>query len=116
VVFFSLAMNSKLILAPRGTVKLSEIQHTSKTVMFMENRLPDEPKVDPFQAPGQLGQPSAYANRFVTRHRGRGQLSFADGHVESKAGWEVVTNGLAYFPQTSLLWTADQKLNPNLER
>ncbi len=115
VVLFSLAMNSKLILAPRATLKLGEIQQTSSTVMFLENRLPDEPMVDPFQARDQLGQPSAYANRFVTRHRGRGQLSFADGHVEAKAGWEVVTNGLAYSPQSSVIWTADPKRNPNLE-
>lgn len=115
VVFFSLAMNSKLILAPRHTIKLSEIQRPSSTVLFLENRLPDEPMVDPYQVVTQLGQPSAYANRFVTRHRRRGQFSFADGHVESKAGWEVVTNGLSYFPPASLLWTADPKHNPNLD-
>ncbi len=115
VAFFSLAMNSKLIVAPRRTVNLAEIQQPSATVLFMDNRLPDEPKADPFQADDQLGQPSAYANRFVTRHRGRGQLSFADGHVEAKAGWEIVTNGLAYFPPTSVLWTADPKRNPNIQ-
>jgi len=113
VAFFSLAMNSKLILPPRSTMRLSEIQQPSATVMFLENRLPDEPGVDPFQEPLERGQPSAYANRFVTRHRGRGQLSFADGHVELKAGWEVVTNGLAHFPQKSVIWTADPTLNPN---
>jgi prepilin-type N-terminal cleavage/methylation domain-containing protein/prepilin-type processing-associated H-X9-DG protein len=114
IAYFSLAMNSKLILSPRSTMKLSEIQNTSATVMFLDNRLPDEPKVDPYQSEIAIGQPSAYANRFSARHRGRGQLSFADGHVEAKAGSEVVTNGLAHFPPKSIIWTADPQRNPNV--
>ena len=113
VAYFSLAMNSKLILEPDHTMKISSIQRPSDTVFFMDNRLPDEPEVDPYQTPVALGQPSAYANRFVTRHQGRGQLSFIDGHVEAKAGSEVVTNGLAPFPPTSVIWTADPERNPN---
>lgn len=113
VAFFSLAMNSKLILIPYSTMKLSEIQNTSATVMFLDNRLPDEPKVDAWQDSGQLGQPSAYANRVAARHRGRVNLSFADGNVDAVRGSIIVTNGLAPFPQTRVIWTADPLRNPN---
>jgi len=113
VAYFSLAMNSKLILSPRSTMKLFEIQNTSATVMFLENRLPDEPKVDPWQDPRELGQPSAYANRVVARHQGRVNLSFADGHVDTELGSRIVTNGIAPFPQFPVIWTADPRRNPN---
>lgn len=115
VVYFSLAMNSKLILRPHHTMKLSEIERPSDTVMFLDNRLPDEAMVDPQQAPSDLGQPSSYANRAVARHQGRVNLSFGDCHVEAKAGSAIVTNGLAFFPQTSVSWTADPKRNPNID-
>lgn len=113
VAYFSLAMNSKLILPPYRTLKLSEIQRPSDTVMFLDNRLPDEPKIDPAQPTLEAGQPSAYANRAVARHQGHVNLSFADGHVEPKRGSELVTNGLAPFPPTSVIWTADPQRNPN---
>ena len=113
VAFFSLAMNSKLILIPHSTMKLSEIQNTSSTVMFLDNRLPDEPKVDAWQDSSELGQPSAYANRVSARHRGRVNLSFPDGNVDAVKGSIIVTNGLAPFPQTRVIWTADPKRNPN---
>jgi prepilin-type N-terminal cleavage/methylation domain-containing protein/prepilin-type processing-associated H-X9-DG protein len=110
---FSLAMNSKLISPPTPTVRLSAIQNHSATVMFLENRLQNEAKVDADQTDIALGQPSAYANRFSARHDGRGHLAFADTHVESKRGSEVVTNGIAHFPQSSIIWTADPEQNPN---
>jgi prepilin-type processing-associated H-X9-DG protein len=113
VAFFSLAWNSKLILAPHSTMNLDSIQKPSATVLFLENRLPDEPKADPAQVNLALGQPSAYANRFVERHRGRGNLLFDDLHVEPKQGREVIRNGLAPFPQTSVFWTADPTLDAN---
>jgi prepilin-type N-terminal cleavage/methylation domain-containing protein/prepilin-type processing-associated H-X9-DG protein len=113
IVYFSLAMNSKLILLPHSTVKLSLVQQPASTVFFLENRLPDEPKVDPDQTPFELGQPSAYANRFVGRHQRRGNLAFVDLHVEAKLGQEVVQRGLAPYPQVSVIWTADPKRNPN---
>jgi prepilin-type N-terminal cleavage/methylation domain-containing protein/prepilin-type processing-associated H-X9-DG protein len=113
VAYFSLAMNSKLILAPHSEMKLSEIQNPSATVMFLDNRLPDEPKVDASPNPGALGQPSAYENRVAARHRGRVNLSFADGNVDAVRGSVLVTNGLAPFPQTPVIWTADPRRNPN---
>jgi prepilin-type N-terminal cleavage/methylation domain-containing protein/prepilin-type processing-associated H-X9-DG protein len=111
--FFSLAMNSKLILEPYSTMNYDSIEMPADTVMFLDNRLYGEPKIDPQQVDWALGQPSAYANRAAARHHGRVNLSFADGHVEPKRGKEIVTNGLARFPQIPVIWTADPKRNPN---
>jgi prepilin-type N-terminal cleavage/methylation domain-containing protein len=113
--FFSYAMNSKLILNPFRTMKLSSIDNPSATVTFLDNRLPAETKVDPAQENDNLGQPSAYSTRFVTRHLQRGLLSFADGHAEPVRGRDVVTNGWAHYPQTKIIWTADPRVNPNSE-
>ncbi|MBL9167616.1 MAG: prepilin-type N-terminal cleavage/methylation domain-containing protein [Verrucomicrobiales bacterium] len=115
VTFFSVAMNSKLVRpSSPGLVMLGSVVRPSSTVAFLDNRLPDEPKVHPGQIDQDLGQPSAYASRFVTRHQQRGTLSFLDGHVETKRGSEVVEGGYAILPQTSLVWTTDPKSDPNL--
>ncbi len=106
--YFSIAMNSQLIPDNLTTMKLGAVQKESATVTFLDNRLPDEPKVDPMQDDDHLGQPSAFANRFVTRHLGRGTLAFADGHVECLAGRDVVTNGTAIFPQVRIIWDPNQ--------
>lgn len=112
--YFSYAMNSKLALGQSASnVNLGAIQNASATVTFLDNRLEPEPKVDPLQDDTHLGQPSAYASRFVTRHLQRGPLAFADGHVDFFPGHEVVTNGGAIMPQTKIIWTTDPKLNPN---
>lgn len=115
VVFFSLAMNSKLIVRPYFSTKVSTVLEPTSTPMFLDNRLPDEPPVDRDQTPFALGQPSAYASRFVPRHQGRGQLAFVDGHVDAQPGEVVVTNGLAPFPPVGITWTTDPSRNPNLE-
>ena len=115
VAYFSVAMNSKLVRpSSPGIVLLGSVVKPSATVAFLDNRLPDEPKVHPGQIDQDLGQPSAYASRFVTRHQQRGTLSFLDGHVETKTGPEVVEGGYALLPQTSVIWTADPKSDPNL--
>jgi prepilin-type N-terminal cleavage/methylation domain-containing protein/prepilin-type processing-associated H-X9-DG protein len=112
--FFSYAMNSKLILTPSVSVQLSLAATPSATVTFLENRLPDEPKVHPWQEQGNLGQPSAYATRFTARHLERGTLAFADGSVECRPGDDVVEDGWAIFPQRDVIWTIDPSVNPNL--
>jgi len=111
--FFSLAMNSKLIVGQGTTVKMGKIRQPAATVTFLDNRLPEEPGVDLQQPLDNLGQPSAYASRFVTRHLQQGTLAFADGHVECLPGRAVVSNGLAIFPQSRVVWTVDPNINPN---
>src|SRR4051812_35908752 len=49
-VYFSLSMNSKLIEGAQTTIKVSTVQKPSQTVVFLENRLAGESKVDPAQA------------------------------------------------------------------
>jgi prepilin-type N-terminal cleavage/methylation domain-containing protein/prepilin-type processing-associated H-X9-DG protein len=112
-VSFSIAMNSKLILTPNATMKLSTVERPSETVLFMDNRLEGEPKIHAAQPDDNLGQPSAYANRFVTRHGGGGVLAFTDGHVQWFLGRQVVWNGLAIFPQTNVVWTANPRTDPD---
>lgn len=110
-VLFSLAMNSKL---KRGTapVRASSIQKPVQTVIFLENRLPGEPKVNTAQPDTDLGQPASFASRFVARHQGTGNLVCADGHVEALRGNQVVetscntpNRGKAIVPQTRVIWT-----------
>lgn len=116
---FSLSMNSKLIEAPRTTLRVVEIRQPASTVMFLENLLPDETPVDIAQAATDLGQPSSYASRFVARHDRRGNLVFVDGHVETFAGDEVVetasgpSRGKAKVPQDRIVWTPVPTQNPN---
>ena len=115
VAYFSYAMNSKLIRPDTmGTIQLTAIRLPSSTVAFLENRLPDERKVHPAQVDLELGQPSAYATRFVARHQQRGNLSFFDGHVEARPGREVVAEGYAILPQAAIVWTPDPNQDPNL--
>ncbi len=113
VAYFSYAMNSKLILNPFRSIKLSSIQEPGSTVTFLDNRLENEPKIDEKQEKDNLGQPSAYASRFVTRHAQRGGIAFADGHVDQLSGPEVVQEGWAAFPQTRVIWTVDPGVDPN---
>ncbi|HEY9173204.1 MAG TPA: type II secretion system protein [Verrucomicrobiae bacterium] len=117
---FSLAMNSKLINGSALPVKVSSIQKPALTVIFLENRLADEPKVDPAQTDKDLGQPSSFASRFVARHNNSGNLVFTDGHAETLKGSQVVdtqpgspNRGKAMLPQVRLVWTVDPAANPN---
>lgn len=119
-VYFSLAMNSKLIDGVATTVKVNSIQRPPQTVIFQENRLKGEPKVDSAQTDSDLGQPASFASRFVARHRGVGNLVFTDGHAETLKGNRVVettvgspNKGKAILPQMQLIWTTDPNANPN---
>jgi prepilin-type N-terminal cleavage/methylation domain-containing protein/prepilin-type processing-associated H-X9-DG protein len=119
-VYFSMAMNSKLIHDSDTTIKATSIQKPSQTVVFLENRLAKEIKVDPAQADSDLGQPSSFANRFAARHAGVGNLTFADSHVASFKGKKVVetqvgnpNKGRAILPQVDIVWTLDPNSSPN---
>jgi prepilin-type N-terminal cleavage/methylation domain-containing protein/prepilin-type processing-associated H-X9-DG protein len=118
-VLFTLAMNSKLIGGGATTRRLTTVLKPTSTVLFLENRLTGDPKVDTAQTDADLGQPSAYATRFAARHSGSGNLTFVDGHCESKKGSQVVetqagpNRGKAIVPQMQVIWTADPEDNPN---
>ncbi|HVU08444.1 MAG TPA: prepilin-type N-terminal cleavage/methylation domain-containing protein [Verrucomicrobiae bacterium] len=119
-IYFSVAMNSKLIEGNNTTIKVSAVRQPSATVFFLENRLDGEPMVDPKQKTDNLGQPSSYASRFVARHNGTGNLTFVDGHAQGYKGDQVVqtktgdpSEGEAILPQTEIVWTTDPSVSPN---
>ena len=118
-VYFSLAMNSKLISGSATTIKINTIKLPSNTVIFLENRLTGDFMVDGNQAKTDLGQPSSYANRFAARHARSGNLVFADGHASTYKGPQVVQTqpgpdeGKAILPQTEIVWTVDPDSSPN---
>jgi prepilin-type N-terminal cleavage/methylation domain-containing protein/prepilin-type processing-associated H-X9-DG protein len=117
-IYFSYAMNSKLIQGNDTTIKVETIKKPSATVFFLENRLDGEPMIDPHQATTDLGQPSSYANRFVARHDGVGNLAFVDGHAQGYKGNQVVDTtsgsgeGGAILPQNEIVWTQDPATTP----
>ena len=119
-VYFALAMSSKLIGSGAPSIKLGAVQKPVNTVIFLENRMAPEPKVDPSQSSSDLGQPSSFASRFVARHNGSGNLAFADGHAATYKGNQVVettsnnpNKGKAIMPQTDIVWSPDPNANPN---
>jgi len=117
-VFFSVAMNSKLINGSEITIRWSSVKDPAKTVVFLDNRLADEPKVHAAQPDWDLGQPSGFASRFSIRHRGTGNLVFGDGHFENVTGSKVVETadgalGQAILPQVNIIWTPDPGMSPN---
>ncbi len=122
-VYFSMAMNSKLIDGPVLRIRQGNIQRPTQTVVFQENRLKGEYMVDASQAGNgdpDLGQPASYASRFSARHNKTGNLVFADGHAESLKGNKVVettpgnpNKGKAILPQNQIVWTADPSVSPN---
>ncbi len=122
--FFSLVMNSKLIIPPNDlrehSLPFSAIQIPSATAAFLEARVSaGEFKVDPGQLDYDLGQPSAFSTRFAARHNRGGNLAFCDGHVAWMPGAQVVETrpgqfrGFARFPDGPVIWCADPLVDPN---
>jgi len=123
--FFSLAMNSKLImpsppLPSECSIRYDAIQRPSDTPAFLDARVSSsESKVDTLQLDNDLGQPSAYSSRFAARHSGGGNLAFCDGHVVWQPGRAVVetrpgrNRGFALFPDGQIIWCADPLEDPN---
>ena len=123
-VYFSLAMNSKLIQEPilneRASINVNTIVHPAETVIFLDARVSDkEAKVHHLQLNTDLGQPSAFATRFAARHQTLGNLAFADGRVMAYRGSEIVETrpgnacGLAIYPGGSVFWRPDPLDDPN---
>jgi prepilin-type N-terminal cleavage/methylation domain-containing protein/prepilin-type processing-associated H-X9-DG protein len=113
---FSIAMNSQLIedthCNARNTISFQDLQgEQSRIVLFLDNLLEGETKVTPQQENTDLGQPAAHADRFSARHRGGGNLTFADGHGAWFPGNKVVeTNpssplcGAQILPAVDIVW------------
>ena len=113
---FSRAMNSQLIQYPNiPTIRFNRIRIPVKTVLFLDNLVEGEKMVVKEQEKNNLGQPSAWVTRFAgRRHLRGGNLIFADGHLESPLGENVVTiNGKYVGDQTvspiDFVWEWDGK-------
>jgi prepilin-type N-terminal cleavage/methylation domain-containing protein/prepilin-type processing-associated H-X9-DG protein len=114
--YFSYSFNSKLKTGATAlVVKSTMVVQPSITVLFLENLLPGalgvpgETPVSSKESTTDLGQPASYADRFVARHNGNGNLAFADGHVASFKGTLVVdtTTGKNNTNETDICWTMD---------
>lgn len=130
---FSLAMNSKLmrdfehradsVLPSAGPIvawgrKLDEIKVPDRTALFLDNGIPGEERLCPFQAV-YTGQPKASASEFSGRHNGAGNILFAAGHVLTMRGKDVVDmdpaspfRGRGIFPPAEVVWCHDPALVP----
>jgi prepilin-type processing-associated H-X9-DG protein len=124
---FSLAMNSKLMrdfertepgsLNAKGC-KLTKIKIPDSTALFLDNGVPGEERLCLLQ-PSYTGQPKAFASQFPGRHSRGGNIAFADGHVQTLPGKDVVEMdpmnvycGRAIYPPREVIWCPDPAAVP----
>lgn len=114
---FAFAMNTKLqrkdASGLKSKAKLSQIVLPSRTVAFLEEGVPGEPKANAVQ-PKYEGASKSAGRSFVERYSGQGIVTFLDGHAESLSVKELLTaSGQLIFPQTSIVWTRNPEEDPN---
>jgi prepilin-type N-terminal cleavage/methylation domain-containing protein len=129
---FSLAMNSKLMrdfeTAPIGNpnawdsrlgevCRISSIKDPTRTVLFADNGVRDEPKFCPEQQ-NYVGEPKTSASQFPGRHNRAGNIVFASGQVQTVRGMDVVEMqpgphyGKAIYPPREIVWCPDPAMVP----
>jgi prepilin-type N-terminal cleavage/methylation domain-containing protein len=113
---FAIAINTKLSRKVEGKkepVKLNQITHASRTVLFLEQGLPKEEKAVGTQ-PKYDGSCKGSAKSFVARYAGEGYVVFADGNGQSISGKDILTeSGTFPFPPTDIIWTRTPEEDPN---
>jgi len=114
---FAFAINTKLQRkdhsGSKTKAKLSQITHPSRTVAFLEEGLPGEPKAAAVQ-PKYEGECKSAGRSFVERYGGQGVITFVDGHAESVSVKDLLTEtGRLIYPQTSIIWTRTPEEDPN---
>lgn len=114
---FAIAVNTKLSqkdsTGVKEPAKMSMVLRPARTVMFLEQGLPTEPKAMP-QQPKYDGSCKGSAKSFVARYGGKGIVSFMDGHAEEVAASDMLTDtGRIVFPQTDIVWTKNPEDDPN---
>jgi prepilin-type N-terminal cleavage/methylation domain-containing protein len=116
---FAIAINTKLQRkdehGEKPPAKLSQITHPGRTVLFLEQGLPKEPKAMP-QQPKYDGSPKGSAKSFVARYGGVGIVTFIDGHAEAIDGKDILEeNGSFKFPLQpgDVIWCKTPEENPN---
>ena len=123
--YFGIAINTKLFRRDRDgnkpDLRLSQIEVPERTVLFLEQGLPHEPKAHPTISSGDYdGSPKGSAKSFVGRYNKRGIILFASGHVEEVTGKQLLrsTGEIEWSPEmatspSAILWTANPKEDPN---
>jgi prepilin-type N-terminal cleavage/methylation domain-containing protein len=116
---FAIAINTKLQRKneqnEKPPAKLSQISRPGRTVLFLEQGLPKEPKAMP-QQPKYDGSPKGSAKSFVARYGGVGVVTFIDGHAETIDGKDILEeNGQFKFPLQpgDVIWCKTPEENPN---
>lgn len=116
--FFAFAINTKLqrkdkTSKVKAKAKISQIVNPSRTVAFLEEGLPGEPKAMAIQ-PAYEGEPKSAGRSFVERYGGKGVVTFMDGHAEDMEAKSLLTiTGRLNFPQTNVVWTRTPEEDPN---
>jgi prepilin-type processing-associated H-X9-DG protein len=124
---FAMGINSKLQQIDPDTgkkppLKRSQIEHQSRTPLFLERGLPGEAKgngaLDEQRKANYDGSPIADAKAFVGRYSGKGYVIFVDGHVEEFAPEDLLTpsGDIPYPPNLNkgeLVWRRTLKEDPN---
>lgn len=116
---FAIAFNTKLqrrdVDGKKKKTKLTDVVNLSRTVIFLEQGLPDEPKTLEIQTKKDYdGSCKGSAKSFVGRYGGKGVLFFLDGHAEVVDAHDLLTETGAFpFPQSNVIWTCTPQENPN---
>ena len=114
---FAVAINTKLqrkdAEGDKHPVKYGQITNPAKTVLFLEQGLPDEKKSVPTQNKYD-GSCKGSARSFVGRYGGQGVITFVDGHAEVADPAELLTEtGRFPFPPEGVHWTRSADEDPN---
>jgi type II secretory pathway pseudopilin PulG len=114
---FAVAINTKLQRKDadgvKPTLKVMNVAEPARTVLFLEQGLPDEKKAIAMQNKYD-GSCKGSARSFVARYGNTGLLGFVDGHVETVDPKDILTEtGKFPFPVTDIVWTRTPDEDPN---
>jgi prepilin-type N-terminal cleavage/methylation domain-containing protein len=124
--YFAIAINTKLHRKDKDgkktDLRLANIQNPGRTVIFIEQGMPGEPKAHETIAKSDYdGSCKGSAKSFVARYTGKGIIAFVDGNCQEVAGKELLNSsgGILWDDQmattnpSAIFWTPDPKENPN---
>lgn len=116
---FAIAINTKLQRRndddEKPPLKMSMITDPSRTVLFLEQGLPNDDKAAPVQSKKDYnGSCKGSAKSMAGRYAGAGVLTFCDGHSEVVQVKDTLTETARFpFPQTEIVWTRTPDEDPN---
>ena len=124
--YFAIAINGRVQRKDKDgkktTPRLNAIELPGRTVIFLEQGLPGEPKAHETISKNDYdGAPKGSAKSFVARYTGKGILGFLDGHCEEVSGKDILQpNGDMIWSEEQagtdpslIYWTANPKDDPN---